>query len=339
MPSTRSQMESKTTSRDTMSRYGLMSSDEQEQVVTYGLSIWDSVMAESSRIHGGKALAMLTEELGRAKSELSAAISIATEAGRLVSRQELEDQLIMSDERLVAAEQRCVAMEKRSQDREDALRRECDGKIELLHDRIEAAAVRGGERNKSTVRGEEGEQEVEVELLRLFPTAEISDERRTRGRGDFVITHGAVHMMLEVKNYSKNVTKSEITKFERDMSHNPEYTCGVLASLSTGVCGKEDFSLEILHDRPVLYIHRLREDPNRLRCAMRLFEVMHSLENVDLSKTGVIDQVLRELSARRHRVAALQGMVDRHSKELKVLIAKEDEATTATLELVIGRCQ
>jgi hypothetical protein len=323
---------------DTMLRYSMMSTEEQETVVAYGLYVWDAVMEESERVHGGKALEEAKAALSRAEGEFEAAVRVATEAGRRAARHELEEQLVMAEERITAAEERCQAMAERGLVREDAVRRECEGRIEQLHDRLEAVALRTGERSKSTIKGEEGEQQVEEILLRMFPTAEISDERKTRGRGDFVVTLGAVHMMLEVKNYTKNVTKSEISKFERDMTRNPEYTCGVLASLNSGVCSKEDFSLEILNDRPVLYIHRLTEDPNRLRCAMRLFELMHSLENVDLSKTGVIDQVQRELQARRHRVAALQGLVDRHCKELKELIAKEDEETTKTLELVIGRC-
>ena len=322
----------------TMFRYSGLTAKQQRQVVGYGLYVWDAVMAQSARVHGGKALTDAKIALDQVQSQLDMSVSVATEAGRQAARCELEDQLEIAEERLRAAEDRCVALEDRAQAREDAVRLECDGRIEQLHDRLEATAIRNGERNKSTVRGEEGEREVEDMLLKLFPTAEVSDERRTRGRGDFVITLGSVHMMLEVKNYTKNVTKSEITKFERDMKNNPEYTCGILASLGTGVCGKEDFSLEVLNDRPVLYIHRLSGDPQRLRCAMRLFELMHSLENVDLSKTGVIDQVQRELMARRHRVSALRGMVDRHSMELKELITKEDEATTATLELVIGRC-
>lgn len=314
-----------------MLRFSLLSGEEQKRVAEYGLLLWDMVNGEAEKIQGGKLLEEVRGRVAQLEAERELAVSVATDAGRRAARSEL-------NEKLTDAETRCRMLEERAQAREDAVRRECEGRVEQLHNRLEAVAIGTGVRNKSTVKGEEGEQKVGDMLLRMFPTAEISDERRRRGRGDFVVTHGTVHMMLEVKNYTKNVTKAEITKFERDMRENPEYTCGVLASLSSGVCSKEDFSLEILNDRPVLYIHRLTEDPNRLRCAMRLFELMHSLENVDLSKTGVIDQVQRELTARRHRVAALQGLVDRHCKELKELIAKEDGETTKTLELVIGRC-
>lgn len=326
------------TTEDAIALHSAMSSDDQHTVIRYGMLVWDAVMAEAERARNGGALDEMKRTVERLEGEKQLVVDVATEAAREAARRELEDQLENAEERLRMADERCMSIEARGLAREDAVRRECEGRIEQLHDRLEAVALRNGERSKSTVRGEEGEQEVGEMLLRMFPTAEISDERRSRGRGDFVVTLGTVHMMVEVKNYSKNVTKAEITKFERDMGRNPEYTCAVLASLATGVCGKEDFALEILNDRPVVYLHRLTDDPNRLRCAMRLFELMHSLENVDLTKTGVIDQVQRELQARRHRVAALQGMVNRHAKELKELIAKEDEATTATLELVIGRC-
>ena len=321
-----------------LSRFQGLDETEQAQVLEYGFYVLDYVLKKAIEVDGGRALCEAEAVVERLKQEMKMAVDIAGETGRNVARSEIAEQMSILQEENTLLRERLEKSEEGWREREDKVRVEMQERIDGLHEKLEVAAERDGDRKKSTVRGEQGERFVEDLLLNLFPTAEISDQRRSRGRGDFVITLGNVHMMLEVKNYTKNVTKSEITKFERDMNRNAEYTCGILASLVSGVCGKEDFSLEVINERPVLYIHRLTEDPNRLRSAMRLFELMHSLENVDLTKLGVIDQVKTELASRRHRISALRGMAERHCEELKELIAKEDEATTAALEKVINSC-
>ncbi len=311
---------------------------EQLRVLDYGLYINDLVATKAIEVEGGAALRSAQASIERLTTELTTSVEVAAQTGRAVARSELADQLTLLQNENGMLRERLESTERSGREREDSLRSEMQERIDGLYGKLEAAAERDGDRKKSTVRGEIGERYVEDLLLELFPTADISDQRRSRGRGDFVITLGNVHMMLEVKNYTKNVTKSEITKFERDMNRNAEYTCGILASLVSGVCGKEDYSLEVVNNRPVLYLHRLTADPNALRSAMRLFELMHSLENVNLSKLGVIDQIKTELASRRHRITALRGMADRHCEELKELITKEDEATKAALEMVISGC-
>jgi VIT1/CCC1 family predicted Fe2+/Mn2+ transporter len=323
---------------DLRRRFDALAQHEQLQVLDYGLYMNELVKRKAIEVEGGAALREASATIDRLTTELSTSVEVAAQTGRAVARSELADQLTLLQTENGTLRDRLEFAEQSGREREDALRSEMQGRIDGLYGKLEAAAGREGDRKKSTVRGEIGERYVEDLLLELFPTADISDQRRSRGRGDFVITLGNVHMMLEVKNYTKNVTKSEITKFERDMNRNAEYTCGILASLVSGVCGKEDYSLEVVNNRPVLYLHRLTADPNALRSAMRLFELMHSLENVNLSKLGVIDQIKTELASRRHRITALRGMAERHCEELKELITKEDEATTAALEMVISGC-
>ena len=320
------------------SRFASLPEAEQLRVLDYGFYMNNLVATKAIEVEGGAALRLAQSTIERLTTELTTSVEVAAQTGRAVARSELTDQLTLLQNENGMLRERLESTEHSGREREDALRSEMQERIDGLYGKLEAVAERDGDRKKSTVRGEIGERYVEDLLLELFPTADISDQRRSRGRGDFVITLGNVHMMLEVKNYTKNVTKSEITKFERDMNRNAEYTCGILASLVSGVCGKEDYSLEVVNNRPVLYLHRLTADPNALRSAMRLFELMHSLENVNLSKLGVIDQIKTELASRRHRITALRGMAERHCEELKELITKEDEATTAALEMVISGC-
>ena len=129
----------------------------------------------------------------------------------------------------------------------DAVRQEYDDKLRIAESRerdaqdtLSSMVVR---RTKSTAKGVDGEARVCELLNQLFPTADIEDCRHSPGLGDFVVLQGDACMMVEVKNYKRNVAKAEVDKFMRDMNANPGYTCGILASLSSGISGWKDFSL------------------------------------------------------------------------------------------------
>ena len=50
-------------------------------------------------------------------------------------------------------------------------------------------------------------------------------------------------MMVDAKNYSRNVQKAEIDKFYRDIDSpaNSDIQCAAFVSLKTGIAGKADF--------------------------------------------------------------------------------------------------
>ena len=50
----------------------------------------------------------------------------------------------------------------------------------------------------------------------MFPSADIEDTHNIPHRGDFIMRLNEITMMIETKNYSRNVQKSEVDKFYRD---------------------------------------------------------------------------------------------------------------------------
>jgi hypothetical protein len=172
--------------------------------------------------------------------------------------------------------------------REDTLRKDYEERLTLERNKNSKLQMID---NNSSRKGKEGEEETEKLLNRLFPKAEIVKCSSESKRGDFNILLGNMNMMVDVKNYKKNVQKTEIDKFHRDMKENPEYTCGVLLSLESGVCNKEDMSLEVCNERPIIYIHNFLEDTKKMIYACSIVQMIHSIENLNLKNQEIVDKV------------------------------------------------
>ena len=96
--------------------------------------------------------------------------------------------------------------------------------------------------------------------------------------------------MFENKNYSKNVQKSEIDKFYRDLEResNNDIQCAVFVSMNTGICNREDFCFEVVNKKPIIFIHKLKDNMSSLKMAINFFKNILSLKDLDLSDKNII---------------------------------------------------
>jgi hypothetical protein len=126
----------------------------------------------------------------------------------------------------------------------------------------------------STIKGQTGEEWVYNALLRQLKTVEIEPTYKEKEKGDFVLKEPGIVGMIEAKSYKKNVPKKEIEKFYRDMDKNPEYNYGILASLDHGVVRREDFECEFRNGCPLIFLHRVREKPEKLLLAIKFCKLI-----------------------------------------------------------------
>ena len=80
----------------------------------------------------------------------------------------------------------------------------------------------------SAQKGQIGEKHVFNSLQSHF---KIKDTSSVAKSGDFHIETMIGNIMVEVKNYSKSVGRSEIEKFHRDLSRNNDIQAGLFVSL------------------------------------------------------------------------------------------------------------
>lgn len=111
-------------------------------------------------------------------------------------------------------------------------------KMKMLEERYEKTV-------SSCTKGMDGETNF-MELIHKHTNwMNIEDTSKIPHSGDIRCNIGDVCVIIEVKNYSKDVPTKEVTKFLRDMEENPTIPYGIFVSLSTGISGKKnDISME-----------------------------------------------------------------------------------------------
>ena len=134
-------------------------------------------------------------------------------------------------------------------------------------------------------------------------------------------------MMVEIKNYKNNVQKSEIDKFYRDIDNpaNNDIQCAVFASLTSGICSREDFQFESRNGIPILFIHNLNNNFDKLKLASLMFKAILQSESIDLKSKTIIDK-FKTLSAVIKRTFKNQKTkLDKFHSEQNELITQQQE--------------
>ena len=170
----------------------------------------------------------------------------------------------------------------------ERIRKEYEEKLEKERERTAACILTT---KHSTIKGQAGEEFTHHELNRRFPTAEIEDTHKQPGRGDFIMKENDFTMLIETKNYKKNVTKPEIEKFYRDMETNNDVQCGLFLSLKSGICNREDLHLEVINGKPIIFVHNCLKNMENIDFAVRLFKLILNTDSIDLSNKEVYEKI------------------------------------------------
>ena len=149
-------------------------------------------------------------------------------------------------------------------------------------------------KSNSTIKGQDGENFLYFELNSRFPSAEVIDTHKETGRGDFIMKENGLSILVEAKNYKKNVTKPEIIKFYRDIDNNKDIDCGLFLSLESGVCAKKDFSVEIRDKKPIIFLHNISKNMKHIEIAVSYLKMILSSE-IDLSNKEIIDRIKNDI--------------------------------------------
>ncbi len=206
-------------------------------------------------------------------------------------------------------------------------RYEC--KIKEMENKIENFQMlqvnENGRNNNSTLKGREGELIVFSKLQTLFPKSEIEDTHNIPRRGDFIIRDDELTMMVETKNYSRNVPKAEIDKFYRDLDDvlNKDVQCAVFVSLTTGICNKDDFSFEIYNNIPILFIHKIQDHMESLLIASGFFRML-SVHNIDITNKEMIDYYRQVATTIKRNFTKQKGRIERFCREQLESISEQE---------------
>ena len=157
----------------------------------------------------------------------------------------------------------------------DVQRKDYEEKLDKLREKIENMVVLT---SNSTKKGQEGEDWTFNQLLLLFPRAQIEDTHAVKHRGDFIIKDKYTGM-VDSKKFKGNVGKRDIDKFKSDMEANSDFQYGILCATDYGIAAKQDLSLEFVSGKPIVYIHKACENPQKILIGCNLCKLI--LKNMD----------------------------------------------------------
>jgi len=127
----------------------------------------------------------------------------------------------------------------------------------------------------SQFKGQYSEHMLETILTEMFPTASIENTTAHTASGDFMIhREGFQDILIENKNYERNVDLDEIKKFIRDVNHKE--CSGIMMSQLSGIVSKPNFFIEIHNGKVLIYLHKVFFSKEQIKMAIDVIDHLSS---------------------------------------------------------------
>jgi len=123
----------------------------------------------------------------------------------------------------------------------------------------------------SSVKGKCSESILFNILQSLYSTAQIDSVGDQKETGDFIlIRKNKPTILIENKNWNKNVIQDEVKKFIRDVE--TQNCCGLFLSQNFGIANKENFEININNGNVLLYVHEVNNDAEKIKIAIDIID-------------------------------------------------------------------
>ena len=170
----------------------------------------------------------------------------------------------------------------------------------------------------SQFKGQYSEHMLETILTDIFPTASIENTTAQTASGDFMIhREGFQDILIENKNYERNVDLDEIKKFLRDV--NNKECSGIMMSQLSGIVSKPNFFIEIHNGKVLIYLHKVFFSKEQIKMAIDVIDHLSSrLETVVSNEEENGFNIKKEV-------------LDKINEEVQLFV-KNKETMTATIK-------
>jgi hypothetical protein len=146
--------------------------------------------------------------------------------------------------------------------------------------------------NTST-KGKVSENIVYNILQTLYPVSQIDYVGTTKETGDIIlIRNNRPKILIENKNWEKNVVQEEVKKFIHDVE--TQKCCGLFIAQNFGIANKEQFQIDIHDGNVLVYIHTVHNDAEKIKVAIDIIDHFKSKLD-DLATHADIDTISKEV--------------------------------------------
>lgn len=130
-------------------------------------------------------------------------------------------------------------------------------------------------------------------LHSLYPCSQIDSVGTTKETGDIILTrNNKPKILIENKNWDKNVVQEEVKKFIHDVEKND--CCGLFLSQNYGIANKENFQIDISGKNILVYLHEVNNDAEKIRVAISIID--HFKNKLDeLDDNSEVDTISKEI--------------------------------------------
>jgi len=132
----------------------------------------------------------------------------------------------------------------------------------------------------SQFKGQYSENRLEITLTEMYPTGTIENTTAQSASGDFMVhREGFPSVLIENKNYVRNVDLEEIKKFLRDVTN--KNCSGIMISQFSGIVSKPNLFIDIQNGHVLVYLHRVQFSKEQIKLAMDIIDNLSSrLSNI-----------------------------------------------------------
>ena len=172
-------------------------------------------------------------------------------------------------------------------------------------------------KGNSSLKGQVGENKMLNILTMLFPKYEIEDTHSTPNRGDFIIhLQEDKKILIDNKDYKNNVPKKEIDKFYQDMETNADVHGGILMSNTCGIAKKDDFNIEIVSGKPIIYLHHTNNNNWKIQSAIDMISSIIQSKDVDFSNVEISKKIKDYASTIKRKIAKIRRDLKKHEETM-----------------------
>ena len=144
--------------------------------------------------------------------------------------------------------------------------------------------------------------------------------------------------MVENKAHNKgtNVQKVDIDKLYKDCDdeRNNDIQCAIMTAMHNGICSREDWDFEVRNGKPILFLHYVSKDWNKLPLAVKFLKLVVEQKDLDLTNKEIQSRFKNVASIIKRNFTKQRKILDKYCSEQKTCISQLQSMIVELFDLV-----